>query len=355
MLQRNQIQKISPYHLDLQYSGRIKMDYQGFPLFVYPSTYVKIRFWGKSCSVLLSNFRIYWSNYLGVFVDGEQLSYNLPEQGDCCISLLEEAEPSVHEICIFKRMDACHLMQFKGFLLNSEAVIYPCDPMPNRRIEVYGDSVSAGEVSEALAYCGLPDPIHDGEYSNSYYSYAWIVARKLKAELHNISQGGIALRNRTGWFYAPEYIGLESTYDTIQYVPQFGDSIPWDFTEYAPHIVIVAIGQNDSHPNDYMAADYDCADSIRWRRSYMEFLLQLRLVHPKSFIICKTTILEHHLNWDRSIKEVCDAMKDDKLCYFSYSNTGCGTKGHIRIPEAEKMAEELSSFILSLGESIWQD
>ena len=46
-------------------------------------------------------------------------------------------------------------------------------------MEVFGDSVSCGEVSEALKYVGKPDPEHDGEYSNSWYSYAWITARKL--------------------------------------------------------------------------------------------------------------------------------------------------------------------------------
>ena len=36
---------------------------------------------------------------------------------------------------------------------------------------MYGDSVSAGEVSEAVEYTGKPDPEHNGQYSNSWYSY----------------------------------------------------------------------------------------------------------------------------------------------------------------------------------------
>ena len=46
------------------------------------------------------------------------------------------------------------------------------DPLPERRIKVYGDSVSAGEVSEAVDYTRKEDPEHNGEYSNSWYSYA---------------------------------------------------------------------------------------------------------------------------------------------------------------------------------------
>lgn len=41
--------------------------------------------------------------------------------------------------------------------------------------------------------------------------------------------------------------------------------------------------------------------------------------------------------------------------HFLYSNNGRGTPGHIRRPEAEKMAEELSAYIESLGEEIWED
>ena len=36
------------------------------------------------------------------------------------------------------------------------------------------------------------------------------------------------------------------------------------------------------------------------------------------------------------------------------SNNGKGTPGHIRIPEAEQMSDELVAFINRLGEKIWK-
>ena len=87
--------------------------------------------------------------------------------------------------------------------------------MPPRRIEVYGDSVSAGEVSEAVDYVAKSDPEHNGEYSNSWYSYAWIAARKLDAQLHDIAQGGVALLDNTGWYHEPDYIGMEHVWNKI--------------------------------------------------------------------------------------------------------------------------------------------
>jgi len=79
-----------------------------------------------------------------------------------------------------------------------------CQKKTDKRIEVYGDSVSAGEVSEAVDFVGKEDPEHEGGYSNSYYSYGWILARKLGAQIHDIAQGGIALMDGEGWYHEPE-------------------------------------------------------------------------------------------------------------------------------------------------------
>ena len=99
--------------------------------------------------------------------------------------------------------------------------LLPLKPLSGRRIEVYGDSVSAGEVSEAVDYVGKQDPVQNGGYSNSWYSYAWITARKLKAQIHDIAQGGIALMDRIGWFQEPNQIGMESVWDKVHYNPTF--------------------------------------------------------------------------------------------------------------------------------------
>ena len=81
---------------------------------------------------------------------------------------------------LFKRQDSCHEITFWDLKL--KITVKSGSPQKsNRRIEVYGDSVSAGEVSEAVEYTGKPDPEHNGQYSNSWYSYAWMTARRLDA------------------------------------------------------------------------------------------------------------------------------------------------------------------------------
>lgn len=345
---------IQPDHPALQYMGRIDFDDPGCPVWVFPATYVKVRFSGSFIRAVVTNMHGCWDNYLGVMVDGKESKIKLQPEGRQELLLSENLGEGIHELMLFKRMDSCHQLKFHGLIVEADAKIMAPEPPSHRRMEVYGDSVSAGEVSEAVAYCGLADPPNNGEFSNSYYSYAWYTARMLDAQLHNIAQGGIALLEGTGYFHAPDYLGMEYMYDKIQYNTQIDRAKNWNFSRYVPHVVIVAIGQNDNHPDDYMQDNYDHPKAKNWRMRYKAFILKLREIYPKATIILSTTILNHHENWDKSIHAVWQELKDPRIHHFLYTNNGCGTHGHIRIPEAEKMGREMSAFIQSLGYDVWE-
>lgn len=361
---------ILPDHEFLSYSGRIDFDDKKAPVFVYAGSYVSIRFSGSCIGVILSNIRSYGSNYIGYILDGVQGKFLLaPRESQESDDGLQEPDntpfmrdgarhgyclgkdlgPGEHELLLFKRMDACHYFIFHGFELEDGGSVLPACRLPERRIEVFGDSVSCGEVSEAVEYVGREDPEHDGEFSNSWYSYSWITARKLKAELHITAQGGAALLDKSGWFCGPDYVGMESIYDKIQYNPQLGALKKWDFASWIPHVAVIAIGQNDANPKNYMAEDYECELAVNWRKRYKAFVEGLMKLYPKTCFVLTTTILGHDASWDRAIDDVCREIGSPRVHHFLYEKNGCGTPGHIRIPEAEKMAEELSAFIESLG------
>lgn len=348
--------KIMPDHAALEYCGRIDFSNKKIPTFIYPYSSVSMSFTGTSISLIAENHHICWENNLGFIIDNEQGRIQLSEQDGIKTYVLKEGlAKGQHELLLFKRQDACHYFDFHGFLLDEGAAISHVAEVLERCIEVYGDSVSAGEVSEAVEYVGKPDPVHNGQYSNAYYSYAAFTARKLHARLHDIAQGGIALLDGTGYF-APGfgYKGMSECFDKLRYNPELGEVTKWDFNAYRPHVVIVAIGQNDNYPADYMKEDYHSEKSVHWREIYEKLLSDLREKYPKTLIIASTTILEHDISWDQSIDEVCKRLNDKKIVHFMYSQNGAGTPGHIRKPEAEKMAEELSAFIESFGEEIWE-
>ncbi len=346
-----QWKRISPADPELAYCGRIDFENKEAPVFVYACSSVRFVTDSKTGKIDIENKHSYFENSVGLLVDGEcKAKLVLKDEGITTADLTPYMDGEKHEYTIYKRMDACHYYTFLGLELDREAHLYPVSPAPTRKIEVYGDSVSAGEVSEAEHCVASPDPEgHNGIYSNSFYSYSWMTARKLGAQIHDIAQGGIALMDGYGYFNMPDAKGMLSRYDKIQYQPSLGATKDWDFEQYTPQVVIVAIGQNDNHPIDYMAQDYEGEDAKKWRAEYLRFIRIIQDKYPGVHVVLTTTILGHDVSWDKAIDQVCRDAADDHVHHFLYEKNGCGTPGHIRKSEAEKMSDELSAFIQSLN------
>lgn len=347
--------RIYPDNEKILYSGRIDFSNPKEPVFVYPATFAKMRFTGNTFKVFIRNHNEYWDNYLGYILDGKQEKLLLPKSGDAVFNI--KAEPNdtdCHDIMIFKRQDSCHEMGFLGAELDENGLLLDVPCLPSRKIEVYGDSVSAGEVSEAVEYTGKADPQHSGEYSNSWYSYAWMTARKLNAQLHDVAQGGIALMDNTGWFKEPHQIGMETAWDKINYNPYFGKFTEWDFSKYTPQVVIVAIAQNDNHPVDFMKEDYNSPMSLKWRNHYKELIKKIRSKYPEAAIVCITTLLQHDRSWDKAIAQVVSELGDEKITQCIFKRNASATPGHLRVAEAEEMSDELAAYIKSLHIEGWE-
>lgn len=350
-----------------QYSGRIDFDDPKAPVLVYACSYVKAVFTGRNIKAILSNRHNCYTNYMGVIIDGEQRRITLDDDRDEHIySLAEGLDDGEHELILFKRMDGgAHYVVFGGLILDEGAVIKkPYSDVPERRIEVIGDSVSCGEVCEALDCLESPDPENNhGQFSNGWFSYSWQVARNLGADLHDTSQGGISLFDGTGWFNGPDDLrGVESTYKYLEYNPPLGLK-EWDFKKWIPHVVVLAFGQNDANPVNFMEDNYDGAEADRWREGYKNFILNLQKLYPGVTVICTTTLLMHHPNWDKAIDQVVKELnmaavyagKQPLVHHFMYKRNGAATPGHPRIPEHDEMAAELTACIKSLGQDIWKD
>ena len=216
--------RINPDNKKIRYSGRIDWANPKEPIWVYPCTSVEFKFTGKYLKIFLRNKNEYWQNYLGCILDGVQSCYYLDNEKENEIEIrVPENENGEHHVLFFKRQDSCHEMHILGFEIEDGAKLLELPDAQTRKIEVYGDSVSAGEVTEAVDYTGKTDPEHQGGYSNSWYSYAWMTARMLNAQIHDIAQGGIALLDGQGWFHEPDQIGMESAWNKIRFNKTFGD------------------------------------------------------------------------------------------------------------------------------------
>lgn len=339
---------------NISYMGRVDFSDKKSPKIIFAGSNITLRFKCTKIGAVIINHNYYFENILGVIVDGKEDKIKIDVSDDeIYLNIAENLEDKEHEVILFKRQDATHSFEFKGFAVDGE--VLPKKALPKRKIECYGDSVSAGAVCEAIDFTAKPDPEnHNGIYDNAWHSYSMITARNLGAQINNIAQGGIAVFNGTGYYHAPDYIGMESIYDKLSYVPEAGIS-SWDFSRYIPNVVIFAIGQNDPHHEGFEDFDIDDPEyREKWKNAYKKIILDLRKKYPKATFVLILTVLMHNEGWDKAVEEISDEISDEKIHYLKFKRAGKATPGHPRISEQCEMAEELTAFISNLGDEVWK-
>lgn len=335
------------------FSGRIDFSDPEMPLFVWPGSYITFSFEGIGISLKLENQRHWNGRRIGIVCDGEEKLIDLSD-GIQTVALADGLSSGRHDCCIYKPMSGGYI-RLMGLDLGSGRLLDPL-PKPKKRIEFYGDSVTAGDVVDADEYEGKPDPDgNNGQWDNSWHTYAMRVGRMLPAEVYNTSQGGIAVLDGTGYFEMPHMKGLESCYDKLKYC-SCDEITKWDFPRFRPHVIVFAVGQNDNNPNP------DCIyDKVfyraKWEERYIDIINGARKFSPNATIILALTLLNHDPAWDEAIEEIKDKMggEKNKVYHFVYTRCGRATPGHPRNNEQIEMANELAVFLNSLPESTWQD
>lgn len=330
----------------LRFNGRIDFSDSKSPLFIYAGSMTKVNFTGTKLGVYIKNEPMGEYSSIGAVVDNIQYKIELVQDWDEHFYPICDALPEgTHSLVLFKRQAAAHYFRLAGLELDEGALLSEA-PAEKLKLEFYGDSVSAGEVTEAVYYTAHADPEnHKGVYDNSWFSYTLSTARKLNAEVYNNSQGGLALFDKTGYFNGDDYVGLETTFSKMSYIPYAREGYTdWDFSRYTPDVVVFAIGQND--PNPKPEAIHDPAYARRWKDKFIEIIRFLREKYgEKTKVVLVLTLLMHDPVWDKMIAEIASELKDENVRHCYFKRCGKATPGHPRIPEQEEMANELSSFI----------
>ncbi|MBQ8966830.1 MAG: electron transporter RnfD [Ruminococcus sp.] len=345
----------------MTYMGRIDFSEPEAPVFIWAGSWVRMRFTGTSVSAAVFNKRFFNDMSLGFLIDGKECRADFGKEdeweGEYIVPLAEGLEEGEHDILLFKRQDASHYYKFLGFIIDENAEVLEAPALPARKIECFGDSVSAGAVVEAMDNVGKSDPEDTkGIYDNAWHSYAAITARNLGAQLHDTAQGGIAIFDNTGWYHAPNFIGMETAYDKLCYFPE-GEKgyTDWDFAKYVPNVVIFAVGQNDQHNEAEGDPDInDAAFRTRWKERYKDIIKSLREKYPKAYFVLTLTVLNHDPEWDKVIDEIANELNDERISHFMFTRSGRATPGHPRLSEQYEMAGELTAYLSNMGDKLWE-
>ena len=332
------------------YTGRIDFEDKKEPLMIYAGSMAETKFTGTSVGIYVKNQSMFVHTAIGVLVDGVQYKLVLTDsEEEQFFKVPAELDEGEHTLVVFKRQAAAHYFKFCGIETEEGSRVTAPEKNYALKIEVFGDSVSAGEVTEAFNYEGCVDPEeHNGIYDNSWFSYPLILGRRLNAEIHDNSQGGIALFDKTGFFCGPDrenLLGVESTYDKLSYVPYSKQGMTmWDFSRFTPDLIIFAIGQNDPNPCEEETKTEEFVE--RWKNKYKEILVDLKKHYGKQVrVVMILTVLMHDPRWDTYLDEIEKELGDDTVRHYRFRRCGAATPGHPRMTEQVEMAEELNTYI----------
>jgi lysophospholipase L1-like esterase len=314
----------------LRYSGRFDWREAGGPRCQWPASAVTVRFRGTGISARLKEGgKDRWQ----VVVDGQPTIVLDLREGEHLYPLAGDLAGKEHTVQIVKCTESfVGTTQILGFELPHGSRILEQTP-PARRIEVIGDSISAGYGNEAASEKEHFSPATE----NAYRTYGAIAARALNADYSCLAWSG-----RKMW---PDNT-LPEIYDRA--LPLDAGST-WDFSKWQPDVVLINLATNDFGKGP--------PDEKGWTGAYKEFIARVRKNYPQAHIYCaigtmmgdwgehkSLTILRGYI--DSIVKDV-QAGGEDKIHVIDFgtqdAKNGLGADWHPSVKTHEVMAKQLEA------------
>ncbi len=323
----------------IQYSGRIDSSQIKGTYLYWSGTSIKLNFEGESISALLEDEK--GDNYFNVLIDNDSLSIVRPDTIKRYHLLASGLSKGKHSIEIFKRTEwERGKTSFFGFQINGNAKLLPAAPPAKKKIEFYGNSITAGYAIEDFS--GKDSP--DSTYTNHYLSYAAITARHFDANSRCICKSGIGIT--VSWF--PQI--MPEIYDRLD---PSDSSSNWDFSLYQPDVVVVNLLQNDSwivnlpEFEEFKKRFGKEAPSDQFIiNAYQQFVADIRAKYPNANIICSLGCMDaakEGSKWIEYIKTAVSNLDDEKI--QTHIMPYIEATAHPSIEDHEIMANSLIRFM----------
>jgi lysophospholipase L1-like esterase len=306
--------------------GRFDRTDPAGPRFAWSGSTVIVRFAGSELVVRLKDDG---TNFFHAVVDGRGPVVFATNGTKDRYVVASGLSPGEHEVVLVKRTEAkMGEVQLLGFEPPS-ALLAPRGA-PSRKIELIGDSITAGFGNEGAS----PQCSYSPATENAYESYGAIAARALGADVVNVSWAGKTIGEMTQLW--------ERTLPAR-------DASAWDFA-WIPDAVVVNLGTNN-----FGWADPGLA---RFTEPYGKLLEKIRARYPSAHVVCmlgpmlSDTYPEGKQQLSRArayTKAAVDAARargDQRVHFLEVppqdpTTAGCGF--HPSVATHRKMAESLAA------------
>ena len=317
---------------NIQYTGRIDFSNPLSPFLSWSGSSVIANFQGTSVQARLNDLG---GNYFYSIIDNGTPVLITCASGQHTYTIASGLSDTTHKIELYKRTEGTNgAVAFLAFLLDNGKTLTAPPARPARKIEFYGDSVTAGLALDSTA------DDQAANYSNSYLAYGSVTSRNLNAEHHTIAVSGIGLV--ISWWDAnmPKnyYYRLNSS----------SDSSNWDFSQWKPDCIVINLGQNDF----WLGTTQSQAVT-----GYVDFVNLLRtrygdMAHkniPIILVLGSMDATQAGSPWPGYIQQAINSLKntysDNNVYTTIFPFDGLYTHPHA--PQHAAMAQQLTNFIIA--------
>lgn len=328
-----------PTDTNIQYIGRIDYSDSMHPAFTYPGVQIRTGFTGTSLDIMCK----IGSGYFMAEIDGGE-PFKISFLGNSIVNLARNLKDGTHQAVITYIGEGFEtLPEFHGFFVDKGKTLAPATPLPQRKIEFIGNSITCGYGIEAKSEAEH----YEEKTANYYYTYAARTARNLDAQAVVVARSGIGVYRSYNGPTTGDKVNMNTEYP---YTLLYNDQHLWDFSRYTPDVVCINLGTNDTSTQG--------ADSVLLLNGFKQLYKQVRSHYPKAKIVllCGCMMNGQQL---RSAQQAMDVTKDyahqqgDTEVYrFDFTphdgSLGYGADWHPSMRQHEKMANELTPYLKKL-------
>ena len=328
-----------PTDKNIQYIGRIEDSDPDHLVFTYPGVQIRTGFTGTSLSMMCKLH----SGYFMAEIDGGE-PFKVSFLGNTIVSLAQGLKDGTHQAIVTYIGEGYEtLPEFHGFFVDKGKTLAPATPLPTRKIEFIGNSITCGygieSKSEAEHY--------EEKTANFYYTYAARTARNLNAQALVVARSGIGVYRSYNGPITGDKVTMNTEYpNTLLY----NDKYKWDFSRYTPDLVCINLGTNDTSTIG--------ADSLLLLNGFKKLYHQVRSHYPKAKIVflCGCMMSGDQLRSAQqaleTTTEYAHQQGDSEVYRFDFTphdgSLGYGGDWHPSMRQHEKMANELTPFLKQL-------
>ena len=221
------------------------------------------------------------------------------------------------------------------------------DPLPDRKIELIGNSITSGFGLDARDVACGKGTWYDEHHA--WLAYGPRLARRLDAQWMLSSVSGIGMHRN---WNSPGPV-MPRVYDGV-YMEYADTTTSWDFRQYTPDLVVVALGTNDFSAGDG-ATPRPELDGDAFVADYTAFLARVRRNYPRArMLLLNSPVFDASMKARLAgyLQRVIDdrlAAGDSAIAAFTFKGQyGAGCSGHPDLAEHLRMTDELEPVVKAL-------